>query len=390
MNILFITEYDPAHHSMGAEQRTKMIYDLLAEKHNVYTLGIAYRSQDEIEEPARNLIWYCVSKRYHINWFLNGILKKIFPAIKIPYLFHINTVVKKHWNGIHFDAVVVRYLNNAAYVTAWEVAPLILDVDDIPSECYRTSLQKLSVAQNILYKIYTCIENRIVKHSQILWVCNTEHKKLFHHQNCFDLPNLPMQNYETAFHFPKSVDVENPFLMTVGYMSHQANYEGVDFFIHRYWIDFHKTHSNFRYKIIGKGVPESIRQKWQMVDGIDVLGFVDSLEDCYSKCVACIVPIYSGSGTCIKTIEAVQHGCFCITTPMGARGIRNDLLTEENGFVVLENDTDFSNAIEKIQQKAFDKNNVEKIQKIALDNWSLSKNRSVVNDSLNCINYAGL
>ena len=45
------------------------------------------------------------------------------------------------------------------------------------------------------------------------------------------------------------------------------------------------------------------------------------LETLYDNCLVVAIPLFSGSGTSVKTIEAVDRGCPVLTTASGARGL---------------------------------------------------------------------
>ncbi len=382
MNILFITAHDPRRHTTGAEQRTKMLYDLLAENNDVYTLGVAYRPEDEFVDLRKRMVWHCFAKRFRVDWLINGICRKVFPYVIVPYVFHCSKVVNRYWSDVKFDVVVVRYLNMAAYVTAWEVAPVILDVDDIPSECYSTQVFKTSLITRFLTSLCQRYERFVAEKADVLWICNSFHRKKFPRSRCFEILNLPIVDNCDNFFFQKQVNYESPFLLTVGLLSHRPNYEGVNRFIDLYWSKIHQAYPSLHYKIAGRGLPEHLRSKWQAMDGVEVLGFVESLETLYSECLACVVPVFSGSGTCIKTIEALQHGCFCIATPMGVRGIAPELLCDDNVFSILEENADIVAIIRRVSDKTQDSDASYRIRDFGYAHWNFDKNKREFNNSL--------
>ncbi len=56
---------------------------------------------------------------------------------------------------------------------------------------------------------------------------------------------------------------------------------------------------------------------------VTMLGQVEDLDDVYRRTKVVIVPLFSGTGTSIKTLEAMAHGKPVVTTPCGVRGIPN-------------------------------------------------------------------
>ena len=78
------------------------------------------------------------------------------------------------------------------------------------------------------------------------------------------------------------------------------------------------------------------------------LGFVDNLEALYENTLATVVPVYSGGGTCIKTLEAMAYSRTCLSTKFGARGLAEDVIDGEKGILLFDNAESFISAYEKI------------------------------------------
>ena len=56
-------------------------------------------------------------------------------------------------------------------------------------------------------------------------------------------------------------------------------------------------------------------------NGIVSLGKVRDVGDFYDAIAIAVVPLLSGTGVSLKTLEAVEHGVPVISTPVGVRGI---------------------------------------------------------------------
>ncbi|MDB4872877.1 MAG: glycosyl transferase, partial [Gemmatimonadales bacterium] len=51
------------------------------------------------------------------------------------------------------------------------------------------------------------------------------------------------------------------------------------------------------------------------------LGTVDDLDASYRAASAVVIPLRAGSGLKVKLVEAMTHGCACVTSPVGAQGL---------------------------------------------------------------------
>ena len=68
-----------------------------------------------------------------------------------------------------------------------------------------------------------------------------------------------------------------------------------------------------------KGHETPQRLRWEAIDGVQPVGYVDDLADEYRRCAFTVAPIFEGAGTKIKVLESLAFGRACLTTPCGAR-----------------------------------------------------------------------
>jgi len=110
------------------------------------------------------------------------------------------------------------------------------------------------------------------------------------------------------------------------------NVRGFTFFYRRIYLPFLRRH-RMRIAIVG-AVGDSLE-----IDDCYVtkVGYVSgSIDHYYARAKVVIIPILSGSGLSIKTIECLAHGRAVVTTPIGARGLRRD----PDAFVQIDMEAD--------------------------------------------------
>ena len=101
------------------------------------------------------------------------------------------------------------------------------------------------------------------------------------------------------------------------------------------------TQHEVEFWIIGANPSKKIQSIADSHPNVFVTGFVDRLEDYYSKVELVVVPLLSGAGVKIKTIEALSFGIPTISTPIGAEGVVNS-----DGLLrVAETSEEFAKAI---------------------------------------------
>ena len=102
---------------------------------------------------------------------------------------------------------------------------------------------------------------------------------------------------------------------------------------------------NLKLKVIGK-----YRNEDKKIDkkNVEYLGFVDDLSIYYNNAICSIVPLFIGSGTRLKILEAFSYKCPVISTDVGCEGL--DVTDGEN--IIISNDKDsFIEAIEVLINK---------------------------------------
>lgn len=348
MNILYVTLCDFEATTFGGEQRTRLLYEALQQIGDVYVLHLVDR-----EEKVDSRHWKFRFEHQHgLKRVFNGLwfrcVKTLCPKAQAQYYpFHLLPDIDHFFPGVHFDVVVSRHLDFANSMHLWRVAPLFVDLDDHPMEVFRTCflpsipLWRRSLAimlQRFMIWIGLC-------HAAGIWVANPAQERLVsHHGRTSILPNIP-------FSLPNLMPdcIRHNYVMTVGKMNYEPNFEGVDCFIREVWTQVHKKFPDMRYLVIGKGVPEPLAEVWRRVPGVSVLGFVEDLTELYEGALATVVPIFSGSGTCIKVLESLAYSRICLSSKFGVRGIPDaDVAAGKCGIFVFNNAADLITHLERI------------------------------------------
>ena len=355
MNILFVTPIDPRIHKSwgGGVQRTLLLWESLTRHGKVFTYIYDWNSTTtgeitEGEHPYfrfrpkcdKNSIGY---KANCLPYYLSGCNFNIGNFIVSP---NPNSV----FNCSHFDIVVSRYIFPLYFFKYWDLAPTIIDIDDHPVQVFNTRYsQHLPFPFRQLGHLLTSWEtNRTIKKSYGGWVSNKEQLGMCG-SNYHYLPNIPDR---------PSIDYienhgERKNLFTVGSLYYAPNREGINQFLHQVWPFFHAKHPEVKYYLVGGGACEEDITAWNNTEGVEYLGFVDNLELFYQGILATVVPVYSGGGTCIKTLESMAFSRTCLSSEFGARGLPEDVKSDKKGVIVYESADDFIEAYEKVLNREY-------------------------------------
>lgn len=344
MNILFVSGHDPREESFGSPQRTNMLWRALQQIGDVY--AICYYSDDN------RLTDRIVSSRFVSPKGWKGLVNRMFnkfwflfdkDALKM-YPYGYKFTFDKPFGDIKFDAVVCRYMEPAAMMHLWNIAPLYVDFDDDPIQAFKTRdglrlpKWKRPIALLLLKGIVWYVKHKMTAG----WIANPEQASITRKHPLLPLNNIP--KYPSTQYNPQAK--REQYIFSVGYMGYPPNYKGVDVFIQNIWTQLHQLHPELQYLIVGKGAPKAYEEKWNRTAGVKYLGFVEDLEAIYEKALATVVAVEGGSGTCIKTLESLAHSRMCLSTPFGVRGIGGNCESSYCGYHVFDSFSEFQKLLE--------------------------------------------
>ena len=77
------------------------------------------------------------------------------------------------------------------------------------------------------------------------------------------------------------------------------------------------------------------------IDGVEAIGFADDLAAEYEAAGVVAIPIYEGSGTCVKFAEAMLMNRPIVSTPVGARGF-DEIAKDGVHYLQAKSDEEFA------------------------------------------------
>lgn len=106
----------------------------------------------------------------------------------------------------------------------------------------------------------------------------------------------------------------------IGKLDWRPNREGLSWLLQEVWPVAKRLRPELKLKIAGSG-KLGISLPTGTESGVEFLGYVPKLSEFYSEIDALLVPIFTGSGTRVKAIEASQYARACIGTTLGLSGV---------------------------------------------------------------------
>ena len=339
MKILFVTENTPIPAIAGSSQRTSNILRALSE---LYDVDIFLLRDEKVKDFLINS-GYSVVGNFDIKKQLstiNKISKILFPLQDYTSKKEVVDSVRKVFKEGAYDLIVGRYVRPSLLSGLSIIGKSIIDVDDVDLSSLKNRIksQQTSWLMKIILKYRLYVLNRRYSNLLIpykcLFIASEQDRNLIDHGNMHVVSNISY-NIPTTEIEPS----ESNIILWVGSFDHRVNLEGLDTFISNEWLKIVTLFPDAVLRVVGSHLPKEKAEKWRLVRNVDVVGFVDSLEDEYRQAVFTIVPLWDGAGTKIKVLESFMFNRTAIVTSHAARGF--DLFDNEQSLMVANSNEDF-------------------------------------------------
>jgi glycosyltransferase involved in cell wall biosynthesis len=132
-----------------------------------------------------------------------------------------------------------------------------------------------------------------------------------------------VQTVPNSVRFPRldEEDLSQPIVLFVGSMANRPNAHAVEVLVEQIWPKVRAHIADARLVIIGTGA-ELTRSYPPTDPSVSFAGFVDDLAPWYRSARVVCCPIYHGSGTRVKIIEAAAYAKAIVSTRLGAEGLQ--------------------------------------------------------------------
>jgi glycosyltransferase involved in cell wall biosynthesis len=134
---------------------------------------------------------------------------------------------------------------------------------------------------------------------------------------------------------------QNPNLVFCGDLTYSPNLNAIQWFLEHVWRELKLKWPDAKLRVVGKKPADLEIQKHNFND-VDFLGYVDNIGDIYSLSSIAIVPIFEGSGSRLKILDAFAHGVPVIATSVGASGLQVEV---GRHFLLADTKSDFMKSI---------------------------------------------
>lgn len=245
-------------------------------------------------------------------------------------------------NRKDYDAIVGRYLNASALSGALlqTKVPVVVDLDDLDEvviasrmrSATTSRLKRLALGFQ-LWQIKPLV--RALRRScHHLFISTEEDRQLIGNLPYSVLQNIPFPTKDLQVN---EENVSSRVILFVGTFGHRVNRDGVVHFINNCWPEIIKQLPDTRLRIVGSGGWESLRSRFEVIIGVDIVGRVENIADEYGKAALCISPVFEGAGTKIKILESLLYQRAIVAAGFSLRGFDR---SELPGLIRVDSDSE--------------------------------------------------
>lgn len=346
--ILFICVHSPFETGGGGAQRTRLLFQALCTVGHVDLVCFSSSPAPQGKKSENYSVLFSAEVRQKSFSHKQSLFNKLrfwSPCSIYPLDRAAARIVEKILSENAYDHIVIRYMQTAFQCGLYRRNNLIIDVDDSPWQVFRSYAfdRQLRLRKRISYFYSYVVSGFYIpgfcKRSFHLFFSN---KKQATYDNSSYLPNIPLTDHIDFNR--RTIIPQNKTILFVGNMKYGPNLLGLDRFIQHVWKDIIQAVPDARFRIIGQGIPDQKRDRWNRIKGIEIAGFVEDLSSEYLNCHIVVAPIYHGGGTNIKVLEAMMANRSCVITTFAARGFEDILINREN-IIIVDDYSDFSAAV---------------------------------------------
>ncbi len=306
---LLVTPASPWGASFGAQQRTALVYDALAQLMPVDVLLLGEGNENEIAAGDRPEILARISwKQPPLTFYKYGVNKWA------------NDWCQANIDWSKYALVVGREFTSITKVDWPAHMRTIADCDDA---YYRYTPKTPSTMDRLVAsargKVRFWQTRNAIKKYDHAFFCTQRDRSLFPCRYSSILPNVARIPIEKP---PESTDATGTALI-VGSMWYAPNRQGLEWFLEHCWPEVADRCPSLVLRIIGSAPPQ-VRKRWEQGVRVEAPGFVDDLHAEYAGASFALAPIHYGGGTCIKFLEAAAFRKACVVTGYVFEGFESD------------------------------------------------------------------
>lgn len=294
-------------------------------------------------------------------------------------------IVNRYVHDGNYDIIACRYIESAIKCGLLKYKEkLVIDLDDHPVNKLEIIISQIKIPVVRWKKQYEkgrigCMIEKVLNEVKCSFYSNSLEKPAKNSVYLHNTISISTKN--------EDVDISQELcILYIGAFVYYPSRYGILHFIDNIFPLIKEKIPDVKLRIVGKGSIELI-ESFNMQKGIEAVGYVDDIVEEYKKARVVVVPIYQGTGTCIKFIEGLFMNRPVVSTPIGARGF-DSICRDGEHYMLANNDEEFANkTIELLSSISKSKEIARNGYSIAQKNYSLERFCKIVKEAIIIHNY---
>lgn len=262
-------------------------------------------------------------------------------------------VLKELSKTQHFDYILMEHLSTsvlgARIKRLFPQAVRIADQHNVDHLLYK---QHFDIKQNKFKTHYDLLkhkEERLYLHADYLLACSHQDAKTLGDLNQSRIKTLVVPNGTTVKSSQAPIDqIHEPRLLFCGSLDYAPNKNGILWFFEKVWPTVKVRLPQVRLTVIGRNGQDICYEPLRNDPLVNFVGEVDQVDEYYLDSHIAIVPLFEGSGTRLKILEAMSFGVPVVSTSIGAEGI---VCSDGENILIADQELAFLNAIIQLFEK---------------------------------------
>ena len=355
MNFLFVARSMTVMNctKVGGGIRSTMMIEALSKLGHVDVISFV-KEPVESNLPNCNVVFSGETSKRKItlqDWLLLNLHLFFTPWSPKGY-YHINKeqekIISRYYNEKHYDYIVCHFMWDAIPCGLIKYADrLIIDVDDNLVSVQKRNWasvrdKRMSLGIKAMWKtlMVGTMQKRLLKRVKLSFYSNSSEPPF---EKSVFLHNVPLLSSPCS-----DITESTPMrILFVGNIDFFPNRNGILHFVESVFPIIKKRMPMVEVNIVGLISDQKVKSRLCSQDGVNVLGFVENLQEEYQNCRAVIVPLYHGAGTSIKFIEGIMMNRPIVSTQTGARGF-DSIFQANQHYLSANSDQEFADSVVEV------------------------------------------
>lgn len=349
--LLYICKFNPYSHFGGSAIRNSAILELLKSK---YDVSIACFSTNEADFLTQSGNIHCLKYERSV---IGGMLRERGLSAARFYSKAMAEMIGRLTGSNDFVAIYVSELVMFQYIKYCvnrQKSKVVLDSHNVESALLKAGVEYQSILNKLIfgteYYLLSQFEKKAIERSSLLVLVSEEDRMRVNNnfgvnEKTIVVPNCLVQTTTQSFQEEENKNgtvAQNRFAI-VGTLDWHANRISIRWFLENIWKPFAAQNRDSELYLIGKKIDNG-----KEFYGSNISRFynVEDVGKVIRSADVGIAPLLYGGGSRVKILEYFFYGKPVIATQKGADGLG---LIPDVHYLLVENYSDFQNAVEKLR-----------------------------------------